>query len=337
MNDMKRDRRDRRLNSGMLLSGAVLMLVASGCSKSSDSGSKPDVNETISIAPAANDKATFTSPTDAVPDPEGKLVYFLATSPGEGSAVFRSATDGTGLTKLTAGAPLASPFGITISDDGQTLFIADTGAETDTEEGGMIFALNVAGGKPSAVPGTEGTRPRGIEVAGDQIYFSGTLSTPAAKGKKATSVPAVFRTGIAGGIATPVVSGLPLKDPSGIAVTAKGDLYVLDTSASASKRATVFLVKDGAATEFLTDVAVGYPGGIALSQDDSTLLVSGLDDTSARDVVFVANIASKEMTTFTKSIDKFSESAGLHRARRAGVFAWADGHANKSGTVFVLK
>jgi hypothetical protein len=41
--------------------------------------------------------------------------------------------------------------------------------------------------------------------------------------------------------------------------------------------------------------------------------------------------------TVQKVIGGFRESAGLHRARNAGVFAWADGRANKTGTVYVLK
>jgi hypothetical protein len=35
-------------------------------------------------------------------------------------------------------------------------------------------------------------------------------------------------------------------------------------------------------------------------------------------------------------IDKFSESAGLHRSHGVGVYAWADSHANGTGTVYVL-
>lgn len=335
MNDMKRDSRSRRLQAGVLLSGVALMVLAAGCSKSTDNQptepTTPNVNDTINIAPAANDKAQFVSPRDAVPSPDGLTIYFTATRPGEGAAVFKTNADGSGLTKLASGAPFVSPFGITISDDGQTLFVADTGAETETEEGGMVFSLAVAGGTPTALAGTAGTSPRGLEVQGDQLYYSGT------SGKRPKAVPAVFKIGVAGGTPTALASGKPLKDPSGIAVTTSGDVYVLDTAAAATNHATVFSIKGGVVSEFVTDVMVGYPGGIALSQDDTTLFISALDGTTARDVVFVTNIATKQMSTFTKSIDKFSESAGLHRARHAGVFAWADGNANKSGTVFVLK
>lgn len=334
MNDMNRNGRSRRLHAGALLSGVALVVLAGGCSNKtteSTTTGKPDVNDTLSIAPAANDKKMFVAPFDAVPDSTGRTVYFTAVAPGEGPAVFKASADGSGLTKLASGAPLVSPFGITISEDDQTLLIADTGAETDTEEGGAVLTLSVNGGKPAALSGTAGTAPRGLEVQGDQLYYSGT------SGKRPKAVPAVFKIAVVGGTPTALVSGLPLKDPSGIAVTRSGDVYVLDTAAAATRHATVFVVKGGVATAFVPDVMVGYPGGIALSQDDTTLFVSALDDTTARDVVFVTNVATKETSTFTKSIGKFSESAGLHRARHASVFAWADSNANKSGTVFVLK
>lgn len=328
MNDMKRNRRTRRLHSGLLLTGAVLAAMASGCSKSSDP-TPTGLAAEIQISPAANDKALFVSPFDAVPSPDGSKVYFTAISKTYGPSVFTAGADGSNPALLASG--LVSPFGITVSDDGATLFIADAGYETETEEGGMILTLPATGGTVTPLAGTEGTKPRGLEVQGDRLYYSGVTG----KGKK--RLPAVYSVGLAGGQPTMLVSGKPLKDPSGIAVTKAGEVYVLDTAAASTNHATVFSIKDGVATEFKTDIAVGYPGGIALSLDDTTLFVSALDDTTARDVVFVVNIASKETTEFTKSIDKFSESAGLHRARNAGVFAWADGQANKSGTVFVLK
>ena len=57
MNDMKRNGRIRRLHAGALLSGVALLVLAAGCSnKSTEStaSAKPDVNDVISIAPAAS-------------------------------------------------------------------------------------------------------------------------------------------------------------------------------------------------------------------------------------------------------------------------------------------
>ena len=80
MNDMKRYRGTRSLHLGLLLTGAVLAAMASGCSKSTDVGTttdpsvenppvtpNPEVPQNvnpqpeIAIAPAAHDKKTFVS------------------------------------------------------------------------------------------------------------------------------------------------------------------------------------------------------------------------------------------------------------------------------------
>jgi len=46
---------------------------------------------------------------------------------------------------------------------------------------------------------------------------------------------------------------------------------------------------------------------------------------------------SGDVAVMTEPVGAFSESAGLHRAHDADVFAWADSKANGSGTVYVLK
>ena len=37
------------------------------------------------------------------------------------------------------------------------------------------------------------------------------------------------------------------------------------------------------------------------------------------------------------TMEQFAESAGLHRAHDAEVYAWADSEANGTGTVYVLR
>ena len=132
MNDIQR----------LLAAAALVTFAGIGCSTSHGNGN-PQAG--ISISPAANDKQ-FTAPFDATPDPDGKFIYFTAISVTDGPAVFKVGADGQGLTKLFAGAPLVSPFGISISDDGKTLVIADAGAESDTDEMGSLFTMSVDGG-----------------------------------------------------------------------------------------------------------------------------------------------------------------------------------------------
>ena len=84
-------------------------------------------------------------------------------------------------------------------------------------------------------------------------------------------------------------------------------------------------------------LSVGHPAGIALVNDESAVIVSALDSASGTDRVYRIALADHTVTQLSTTISGFYESAGLHRARNAEVFAWADSHANKHGTVYVLK
>jgi sugar lactone lactonase YvrE len=328
----------------LLAAAALVTFAGLGCSSSSGNSPSSDQKTpppdqtpgggNIDIALAANDKQ-FTSPFDATPAPDGKDVYFTAIAlPERLPAVFKVGADGKGLTKLFAGDPLVSPFGITIGDDGKTLLVADSGAETDGGELGAVFSLAAGGGTPTAVVGTQGTIPKGIEALGDSFYYTGIA------GKPPKTAPAVYKAPLAGGAPTVLAQGLPLKDPSGVAVTKSGDVFVLDTASAQTHHASVFKLAGGTPTEIAKDILVGYPSGIALSADDKTLIVSALDAAAATDVVFTLSLSGEMKTlgdTVQRTIGNFRESAGLHRSRNGGVFAWADGRANKTGTVYVLK
>jgi hypothetical protein len=325
MNEPTRPR--TRLRAGtrawMALPVVVVLGAASsaGCgSDSSDSGPK------FNIAQSAN-SADFMSPFDATPDPDGKNVYFTALTKDGDPGVFKSsATPGGAVTKLFSGAPLATPVSITITEDGKTLLIADAAADNAADDDqGAVFSMSVDGGAPSALGGTEGTQPHGIEVAGDQAYFTGRKD-----GK-----PGVYKIPVGGGGVSPVAAGDPFTEPSGVAVTAKGVVFVAESGSSGNS--SVIKIDGGVATVFATGLAVGFPAGIALTKDDGTLLVSGFDTASGTDVVFnISTSNGKDQKLFSDGIKQYSESAGLHRARHADVFAWADAQANNTGTVYVL-
>ena len=289
-------------------------------------------------------------PVDATPSPDGNDVYFIAFSSrldADGMRMERvpaiyktSAAPGGTAQKLFDGSPLNSPFGITISDDGQTLFIADSSADGSSADpavegaarsDGRVFAMSTSGGTPSALAGTEGIAPAGIEAMGASLFVTGR------KG----GLPGLFKTGIGGGAVSAVAVGAPFADPGGVAVTRDGVAYVVDTGSSTSSTAalaSVVKVTADGKTEILMDgLSVGHPAGIALVNDESAVIVSALDSATGTDRVYRIALADHTVTQLSTAIGGFYESAGLHRARNAEVFAWADSHANKHGTVYVLK
>jgi sugar lactone lactonase YvrE len=317
---------------------AVAAVSAAACSEEKAAGAGSD-KPPPSIGAVANDP-TAQSPVDATPSPDGKDIYFIANgkvadednigsvqTPG----IYKVSAVGGAVTKLAQGAPLVAPFGITISDDGQTLFIADSGADTSEDRSdGKVFTMGVSGGTPSALAGTDGLAPGGVEVAGDSLYITGRRDGKAG----------LFKTGLGGGAIVPVAVGDAFSDPGGVAVTKNGDAYVVDTGSVTHGQSLASVVKVGADghTEVVVDgLSVGHPAGIALTRDDALLYVSGFDQGKGTDVVYAVDTVSKLVGLFTDSIGEFSDSAGLHRARNSDVFAWADGHANATGTVYVLR
>ena len=286
------------------------------------------------LAVAANDTSTL-APVDATPSPDGKRIYYLAVSndgsdqPHAGVFAVDADAEGNGeLEELTMGDPLLTPLGIESSLDGGALFIADTTAGADAT--GAVFRLAAAGGTPVIVPGTEGYRPAGVVIGkhrGEEVlYFTGR-DPDSGEG-------AVFRIASSGGAAQRLASFGADSEPGGVTVANNGDLYVADHAAAGAR---VLRVRGGKVTLHVTDLALGFPAGIALTSDSRTLLISGLDVHTKHDVVYSVDLGSKELGRIKDGIAGFSESAGLHRAHDVDVFAWADSQALESGTVYTVK
>ena len=140
-----------------------------------------------------------------------------------------------------------------------------------------------------------------------------------------------------------VAQGAPFVDPTGVAIAANGDIYVADTVSAATRQASIIKIPAGMdkGTELVGGLEVGYPAGVALTSDDSTLLVSGLDPATLTDVVIQIDLGSMTQSQYKGDADTdisaFFEPAGLHRAKNKDVFAWADSKALAGGTVFVIK
>jgi DNA-binding beta-propeller fold protein YncE len=260
-------------------------------------------------------------------------VYFTGTDSSTGSTGVFSVdiTDPTHPATpraVSTGSDLIAPFGIAASADGKTLFVADPAAGT-VDGVGLVFSLSTSGGAPAAVSGTAGICPRGLEVAGDQLYVTGRGTDGRA---------GLFKVGVAGGALSTVASGVPFDEPDAVAVTRDGSTqYVLDASAGSGHSAAILKVTGGAASVFVDHVKVGFPPGIALTPDESMVLVSALDPSLLTDAVYAVGVSDMSMTTssITASISKFNASAGLHCSRTQVTCVWADSLAS-GGTVFLL-
>ena len=327
---------------GVVLGTITAAAVVAACSTSETKDEKKEEGIGLTqIAPVAN-APEAAMPVDATPSPDGSQIYFIAFSSRKDAdglkmervpAIFKVGAAGGAPAKLFEGDPLQSPFGITISDDGQTLFIADSSADGNAEaerSDGRVFSMSANGGSPTALAGTEGITPAGVEALGPSLYVTG----------RKDGMAGLFKTGIGGGAVSAVAVGAPFSDPGGVAVGRDGVAYVVDTGSAINGQALASVVKvmpDGKTEIILDGLAVGHPAGIALVNDGTALLVSGLDSAQGTDRVFRVELGDRSVRTLSDKIGDFYESAGLHRARNVEVFAWADSHANGTGTVYVLK
>jgi hypothetical protein len=114
-----------------------------------------------------------------------------------------------------------------------------------------------------------------------------------------------------------------------------GGALLADVTAS---EAGVVLIDGGQASVFATGFATGFPAGIALTLDESTLIVSGQGPDRSDTVYLVAVAAPRETPTAVQ--DVFSEgrdsSAGLKRAHDSNTFIWSSLSFN-GGTVFRIE
>ena len=297
-------------------------------------GAGPDAPLT-QVTPVAN-AADYLTPLDAVPSADGTVVYFTAIGQ-TGPTAYSIPAAGGDAVMLTGDEAFVAPFGIALSTDGKTLYIADPGFEGEAlgTDYGSLFTLSAEGGTPAPIMMDAGITPRSLEVmdeaGADQIYFTG---------RDVDGEPGVFKIAAAGGAATVLAKGPPLQDPAGITIAKTGEIYVMDTVASNRTLGTIMKVTaDGTIEEFVPHIEIGYPAGLALSLGEQTLIVSAIDPVDGSSVVLQIDMVSKEAVGFPADtqFDTFFEPAGLHRARNVNVFSFVDSRANDTGTVFLLQ
>jgi DNA-binding beta-propeller fold protein YncE len=318
---------------GWLLLGTTL--VAWGCSSDkSRSTVEPEDPEGLfkSLEVAANAPETFMNPRAGAPLPDGR-VAFLATDTASGAmGLFMQSSKGTSL--LYKGASLVAGHDLDTSIDYDAILVADPAVVTKDDNGndvvGAISRFSLSGGEPEQL--ALGYAPVAVTVGAGGVYFSGRDPQSGERG--------VFR--LSGRSASPVHTGAPLVDPSGIALLSDGSVLVADTSLHESTsiigEAGVVLLKDGAATVFATGFTSGYPAGIAVTVDEKSLIVSG-ESMDQSDTVYIFNMAEPAAapTVVTAEFSAQQDSsAGLHRLREENTYVWASGSFS-GGTVYRIQ
>lgn len=290
----------------------------------------------ITSVAAAAQSSDFWAPLDASPSPEGDAIYFTASTP-DGPAVLKVVPDKGPAEVISSGERLEAPFAVIPSFDGTTLYVADSGAENDDDEAGRIFSMPADGGEPTPITSADGTVPKSMtliqENGADVIYFTGL--------DPATEMPAIMKMNADGSGLQTILAGEPLMDPQGIAVTSDGRIFVVDSGAGEAGTAAVLEVSGGNAERLVSDLRVGFPAGMSLDFNETALFVSGLAKQEASSTVYHVVIATGEVTPISDGISQNSESAGVHRAHKADVFAWANADGDEGdpagGTVYLLK
>lgn len=291
-----------------------------------------------SVRVAAQATLGFSSPRAGASLEDG-TVFVAATSPTDETpaepAVF--IVRGQSLGTLYSGPRLTNPLDIDVTPDGLHAIVADSLHFDDhgAEVGGALLRVSLDGGDPEVL--AAGYQPRAVTVASSgAIYFSGRDPSTGAVG--------VFR--VSEGDVETLHVGPPLVDPSGIAVFQDGSVLVADprlgetedpdVAAAMTGPSGVVLLKDDTARVFVQGFQTGYPAGIALTTDESHLVVSGQGPDSTNQV-FVFDVHSPATSPYVErafAAQSWS-SGGLHRAHTSNQFVWCDRAAN-GGTLYAI-
>jgi sugar lactone lactonase YvrE len=308
--------------------GAGLLISACG----EDGGGSGQLAEAREVGVAVD------SPFDATPSPKADAVYFTGMSVADAGVLYKIGTAAKSTPTMLASGFIA-PTSVVVATAGDTVYVSDLGivdegdANTPSGPGGVIYRVPAGGGDKVPLAGTEGYGARSLDLVsegkqGDVIYFSGSHPETGAAG--------VYRLPLgSGGALEAIYEGGTLRELSGIAVTADGDIYVIDTIGSSGGGTLIKISPTGDVSEVVVGLRVGYPAGLALTRDENFVLISGVNPEKGSSQVYRIELADptfENIEVIDMGISQNTESAGLHRAHEVDNYAWAD----SGGTVYLL-
>lgn len=134
------------------------------------------------------------------------------------------------------------------------------------------------------------------------------------------------------------MKGLPLVAPDGIVVTRAGVVYLSDRAAAGNGFGQIFKLDGSQLKAIVEKVKTGDPAGIALSPDESVLLVSAHQSDNPNDQVLLVNLATLQTGSATDVVGQNHSAAGLHASHgNPQILSWADLTAQGTGTVYRIE
>ena len=260
----------------------------------------------------------FDSPLDAVASLDGETFFFTAFTTGDPAeaALFSVPASGGEAAVLHAGFPLEDPTGLVLSCDGRSLYLADIGPDSSElgEGQSLVYAWDVEGGTLSSITLSGMSEAASLALGPD-------CETLYATGYADDGAPGLFRFGLEGGAAEPVLVGDPLQSPSGVYVDADQVAWVMDHLPRRGSGGVLWAITpEGEASEVVSGLGLSEPAGVSLVAGGGTAVIANRTPDGEGQLLAV-QIESGERTEIATSM---IEPAGLRTAREAGVFAIAD-------------
>lgn len=297
-------------------------LLAVACSSSADKPAK-DAGPFESMSVSANDSSLVVATQAGVPLGDGVVAFLASDATTLAPGVFRA--EGGEIAAVHAG-DFVSPFDIDVADDGN-LVVADS--SFGTEAGGALVGVSLESGELSTL-GAEGYHPVSVTVGREgahegSSYFSGR--------NPETGEPGVYRLTAEGSVES-LYEGEPLVEPSGIALLEDGRVIVGESSLNGGTEAALIALDGGSASLLVRGLRSSWPFGIALTPDESAVIVSAQDPHSYNDSVYTVPVAGGAPAKAAEFVEEMS-SGGLKQGREAGTYAWAS-TSKDGGTVFTV-